>query len=161
TMWINGASQSNVGLFGNLSGSTGAVFTIDFFGPLGVQYFDSGNNFQAFRGSASAPLDSTFHFVGLTLGPAAVFFYIDNARDYNPSTTAVTIATSTAHTLLAGYPSGGSFNGIIDELRVYNTQLTDTDMLNIFNNPGGQAPGGGFQPAWAARSSLAIGGQPS
>lgn len=78
-----------------------------------------------------------WHHILLTKAGTAVKTYIDGRLDLNSSVTGTDAFTNSGIQTFAGKDTLGSansfYNGLMDELRIYNTTLTQADASNLYN----------------------------
>ena len=95
------------------------------------------------------PLDGKFHYVGVTADGQKVNLYIDGVLDGNSpaSESSLTLLPFAPNNPLQiggiqnGPASSSNFDGVIDELQIWNRPLTAAEVSGIFNTVGE------FQPA--------------
>jgi hypothetical protein len=94
--------------------------------------------------STNRVTDTNWHHVAVTRNGNAVVFYIDGvpetAAPYNPNFTFTTPAAIGAR----GSDMAQTFNGSIDELKIYNRALTGNEILGIYSPTAQVALAGGF-----------------
>jgi len=131
--WIKRASSSVVsfGSEGNgviLShGANGYVFYMDASGRLAFSkgYVDN-------RVAPTAITDTSWHHVAVTKSGTTVVFYIDGVAF--PVSTYGSVFLASANVAIGGHDDlGNSFNGIIDEIAIYNRGLNASEILGIYN----------------------------
>jgi hypothetical protein len=111
------------------------------------------------------PLDGKFHYVAVTADGQKVNLYIDGVLDGNSpaSETSLTGLPFTSTNLLqiggvqGGPAPGNNFDGVIDELQIWNRVLTPSEISGIFNTVGEYQPAArpaGLVSWWPAEGSL-------
>src|SRR4029077_13235807 len=112
------------------------------------------------------PLDGKFHYVALTADGQNVSLYIDGAVDPNTPTSEASLTHlpfATANPLQIGGIQGGpapgnNFDGVIDELQIWNRGLTPSEISGIFNTVGDYQPAArpaGLVSGWPAEGNYA------
>jgi len=112
------------------------------------------------------PLDGKFHYVALTADGQNVSLYIDGAVDPNTPTSEASLTHlpfATANPLQIGGIQGGpapgnNFDGVIDELQIWNRGLTPSEISGIFNTVGEYQPAArpaGLVSWWPAEGNYA------
>jgi hypothetical protein len=89
--------------------------------------------------------------------------YIDDVLIQNKALGAAqSVSPASSHFAIGYDPASVSqyWIGEMFDVRVFNVALTSTDVAAIFASPFNPGGGATFNPAWASRSSLAIGGAP-
>jgi len=81
--------------------------------------------------------DGNWHHVVFVFdsGTANNYLYIDSVLAL---TTSMSIGNLTQSVFIGGNTVGQNFNGIIDEVSIYNVKLTQTDIDNIYNSGNGR-----------------------
>ena len=119
-------------------GAAGYVLSIDSTGSLGFTIQD-GTNSAAVQ--TTTPItDSNFHQIAMVVDRtnSNVTIYLDGVLQQTASTTSVGSVTNTGrlfighHSLDSG-TSAVDFNGVIDELEIFNSALTQTQIQAIVN----------------------------
>ena len=141
TMWFNspdigGPTGGNrvltVLLTSNVNGNTGNYFPyIDETAGGKIQIFvRDGVGITGMTTSVDFNADEWYH-LAVTQSSTGLFFYINGQK---MNSTAATSRYPTALTRISGYPNN-TFNllGKIDEMAVWNTTLTDAQILDIYN----------------------------
>lgn len=180
TAWIYPTANSPTfgGLLFNRNSATADAAGLGFGGNTDTNSNDStygqaelgynwNNNSAAynFHSGLFAPLN-TWSFVVLTITPTSATLYLcyNNGTTTNVLKAINTVANSpetfnSGTTWLGGDPSGVSkiFMGSMDEVAVFNSALSDSDVLNLYfaAQGGGTAPIISQQPAFVTGSSSA------
>ena len=110
------------------------------------------------------PLDGKFHYVAVTADGQKVNLYVDGVLDPNTPTSESSLTglpfTSTNPLQIGGIQGaapGNNFDGVIDELQVWNRVLTPSEISGIFNTVGEYqpvAPPSGLVSWWPAEGSF-------
>lgn len=83
-------------------------------------------------------LDTDWHHAAATYDGATMKLYVDGVLKVSKSNTG-SLHTSTSDVYIGNQNTINHFKGAVDEVLIYNTALTDNDVLQIFNttpNPG-------------------------
>ncbi len=103
------------------------------------------NNFLAFaggtadsQGSITVNNDTYRHVVAISEKGANTRFYIDGVLDStatNPSTGAPTLTTNGKNAMIGNNPdnTARSFDGLIDDVAIWNRALTNTEIATLYN----------------------------
>src|SRR4029077_11403405 len=93
------------------------------------------------------PLDGKFHYVAVTADGQKVNLYIDGVLDGNSpaSESSLSLPFTSTNPLQIGGIQGGpapgnNFDGVIDELQIWNRPLTPAEVSGIFNTVGEYQP---------------------
>ena len=105
----------------------------------GTQFYVTGGDLTFFGGSVITLVSggvtaNTWHHVALTHTGSAVKGYLNGVPGSSQSTTYGSIAS--ANFFIGKHISGNqfSFDGLIDEVGVWNEALTDAEIIKIFND---------------------------
>ncbi len=110
--------------------------------------------------AANSYVNATWHHVVIMMDQSAnmqPYFYVDGVQKTVSSDGMTTTPTATTDTLFIGTRSASTrfFNGLIDELRIYNRLLTPSEISALFAEASG---GGGDTTAPTAPTNLAVTG---
>lgn len=85
-------------------------------------------------GATDVPNDGKYHFVGATKNGSAVEIYLDGVDDGGGTTAVVWDSNTDIYSLYVGAEQGpGSpFNGVLDEIAVFDYALTPEQMLTLY-----------------------------
>ncbi|MCB0520558.1 MAG: T9SS type A sorting domain-containing protein [Lewinellaceae bacterium] len=97
----------------------------------------NGVKFSIGNGTGSASVEHAFtadingwHFVAATFNGTSLLLYVDGNL---VQTTSASVSTGGARLLVGQKPSGSNYDGLLDEVRYFNRQLSQTE-LNMFMN---------------------------
>ncbi|MBL7755219.1 MAG: LamG domain-containing protein, partial [Chitinophagaceae bacterium] len=131
---INGANQANdlqaiissdvSGNFVHLQCLPGSVTN-------SAVYIDNSSSFLL---DIPAPVVNTWYFVTLVAKSGSSKMYINGVEYYSSSTTFTNISNTNLLRIGSGYQNGRFLNGKIDEIKIYNTALTTTQIFAEYNN---------------------------
>jgi glucose/arabinose dehydrogenase/fibronectin type 3 domain-containing protein len=93
-----------------------------------------GGSTQLVSGPTANPVDAWTH-VALTYDGAALRLYVNGTQVATKAGTGAIQTTDNALWIGGNQPYGEYFNGIIDEVRVYNRALTQADIQTDMNSP--------------------------
>ena len=146
--WVNGAAQGDKGIVSKHdSGSNNrAWFMASHFSVSDKPYIQldadgTGANVKRYRSSITA-FDSTVHHIAFTFAPNDPQIYVDGVRDTSVTKELDGTVNALYNTpqevligalLVGGSASGFSFNGLINDVAIFNATLTETDISNIYN----------------------------
>lgn len=112
-------------------------------GQMLVFCVSGGGNYVGYDSTASTYADSNWHHIAFTFsGHNTIKLYMDGVADLATPDTGGTWSSnnfSNANTIRIGNDAssdGVYYNGIIDDVRIYNRALSSVEISNIFNNPG-------------------------
>ena len=99
-----------------------------------------GNNTNTLTSSANVD-DNVFHHVAVTYDGTTQTLYLDGANAGSRAHTQFAYSTFYKYQLGTGFTNGwpntsggwSNFNGLIDEVELFNRVLTSTEVLNLFN----------------------------
>ncbi len=141
-------ARRDVGVLGSwLSGASGPMLWIDHLGgdyqlTLGTTGLDS------YLDSGQKPVVGQWQNVAAAIDGSTARYYIDGTQVASRSVT-YSVGSSNAWRIGAhGSSPGGFFDGLIDNVRVYNRALSATEVQNDMNCRGG---GGNAQPSTHCR----------
>ena len=132
SMWLNETSIASGGFFGNWNGtanddmfwltdnSSGAL-RINFDGA-GTQYFGTAGDFTI----------NTWHHVVVTHSSGSINVYLDGSN-IGSTTTSNTTFSSGANFYIGDDNSGTYFDGLIDQVRIYSTALSSSQVTELYN----------------------------
>jgi len=111
-------------------------------GALQLKIKDSGGSTNNMTSTTTIGTGTWKHIV-VTYDEAVTNFYIDGVPDAgNPQTSAFTLVANSNALLIGAWDEDGTigshFDGQIDEVRLYNTILTEEEVRALFDNPAGQ-----------------------
>jgi hypothetical protein len=137
SMWVN-ISQlpavSEKSIVFAINGSSGGQIWIEFYtiGPQAVIY-NSTNYFVVFH--SSAPSISTWYHYTVVCNSTTLSFYVNGVL---VGTTAITGPPSFAggSINIGGNGNYAPFNGLVDDLRIFDRALTSTQVQSIYNQQG-------------------------
>jgi hypothetical protein len=161
--WVKRSGSGEIRLFS--VSDTGSNF-------IGVSILSTGLYFIARNGSSSNQLnarslqsiDNNWHHVAIVYDASGIKWYLDGQEQTVTYTTTGTATNSSwiSYPSYSGTPiayigksrqNGPSYSdGLIDQVRIYDTALSSTDVTNIYNNEVQANSGGGT----AAESSLTL-----
>ena len=127
-VYINSLGSTNWGFLSKGSNTTGwgmwyyspsGVFPIDFADNLGNRHYVD-------MPAGSIPVGAWAHVVGV-YDRTYIRGYVNGVQKASRNVGAYTIATN-ANNLLIGQRTGSFFNGLIDEVRIYNQALTQAEI---------------------------------
>jgi Concanavalin A-like lectin/glucanases superfamily len=87
--------------------------------------------------------DGNWHFVAVTVTGSTVQFYIDGVADGAPVTSAEPNSYSGAHAIGYGENDTGDWDGLLDDVRIYNTALSAANIANLYESGTGYLTGTG------------------
>ncbi|WP_089719454.1 DUF4347 domain-containing protein [Candidatus Entotheonella palauensis] len=134
-VWFN-STQIPSGLariIGKSGGGFGWVIFTDNFGD--VNFFVSGTTGSRTL-SLSGMLDGAWHHVVGVRSGANLSFYIDGLPFFNSSGSPFGNVNDPDPFLIGVSSVSGDFDGLIDDVRLYNRALSASDVNELFNDPG-------------------------
>ena len=78
--------------------------------------------------------DGNWHFVAVTVTGSTVQFYIDGVADGAPVTSSQPNSYSGPRTIGKGENNSAWWNGLLDDVHIYNTALSAANIANLYNN---------------------------
>lgn len=115
-------------------------------------FYKGGTYFRA--GTATLTLNAWNHIVvvydGGGLNNGNVSFYLNGAFDVTVATPYWTETPTYAYTQIGRYSSGAHFfNGLVDEVGVWNRELTASEVTELYNSGSGKQYPTGILPLWS------------
>ena len=153
SLWVKTTTGTQSAFFGGQSPSTNRFY----FGVRNSNFWmGAGNTQNSYNISASSLLDGNWHHVVLTLDGSTAKYYLDGNStpvDTISYTSGGTIGVTPLIGALDLTGTVGSYtNGSIDQVRIYNSELSAQDITNIYTNEVQANSGGGV----AAETSLTL-----
>jgi len=136
--WIKLDSTGANRIFGSWIASTTKRiigFAVHSNNTLVLQISNNGSSFQQKFSTSTIPLDTWKH-VAVTFSSGAISFYIDGVKE-TPSASTITQLYNSSSDYFIGalqpVPSSTYMNGLIDEVGIFNTALTEAEVQSIYN----------------------------
>jgi uncharacterized repeat protein (TIGR03806 family) len=148
TAWIypvgTPADYSGIVFCRNDGDASGFCFTDG--GQLGYTWNDNAEDTWSWM-SGLIPPAGQWSFIALVVSPSNAVVYLCNTNGQSSATNAVasTVEAFSSSTLIGddnadGGDGGRTFNGVMDEVAVFNDALTQTQLLNLYFSAAGGAP---------------------
>ena len=157
--WVN-PTQSTLDNGGSVLGTqySGSAFAFRFNGD-GTVHVDAGDGSSSTSTDGTIPLSvDNWHYLVYTVSGSGYALYVDGALDSTgpSSATAQALLYDPQHYIHIGNngeggpTQGGSFQGAEDEVGIWNTSLSDADVLALYNHGiAGQGLDSSWTPAYA------------
>jgi hypothetical protein len=131
--WVQKASsKKDVGIVGTWVGS-GPVLWVDHLG--GDYQLTLGSSLSSYLDSGRMPVAGQWQYLAATFDGAVARFYIDGAEVANRTVTS-SVGTSNSWRIGAyGSSAGNFFDGVLDDVRIYNRALTASEVQGDMNDP--------------------------
>ncbi len=85
--------------------------------------------------AADTSIDTNWHFIAIVWDKTDVFFYLDGVPDGSESASSSEFAEGTGNnTIGVGISGVFYFDGIMDEVRIYKSNTTSDEILQVYNN---------------------------
>jgi len=155
SMWLNPLSLHSNGswVFGNWNSTTqDFYFYVNSSGQIVLNFDGQGGEFTV-GNAGDFSIGNWTHFV-VSMNSGSYVVYIGKVSAGTNSTTNTTFSNGQDFEI-GNVPKSSSvpgWNGLIDQVRIYDTALSSTDVTNIYNNEVQALSGGGT----AAESSLTL-----
>lgn len=128
------------------SGGNAPILYIGTGGKLRGKFYDGGTG--SVSTSSRILTDSVWHHVVITAGPSGQKAFIDNVlvgTTTNAPSVLILDTTTIGNVIANGWPSAPAFNntyfkGSIDDVRIYNTVISDTIVDSLYNTPSWISP---------------------
>ena len=104
-------------------------------GKLAFRAYSGGTKIAEVISNASFPLNS-WHYVTVLVGNPSIFLFVDNILDSSIGSTSQAIPAVTRSSSFVGHSNDSTapdFNGIIREVRIYDTIIGTTQIRNDMN----------------------------
>ena len=146
--WIYpiGTPGSYCGLVFCRPGGDASGFNFTTGGQLGYTWNQNSQSTWAWLSGLVPPLQQ-WSFVALVISPQSAIIYLCNTNGVQSATNAIAHSAEAFNTtmLIGGDAADGgggarTFNGIMDEVAVFNTSLSQSQILNLYFNGVGAAP---------------------
>jgi hypothetical protein len=99
-----------------------------------INYAGFGNGTYKYYPSLKSIKNDTWHHVALVYNNAKITIYIDGVQSLNASV--YSIPQQAGKFIFGASPTGGAdyFDGTIDDIRIYNKELTNEEIINLSKN---------------------------
>lgn len=154
-MWLKPTALRN-GMYASMAYNTESVFTLRTRSITdGSTCYEMTETDGSYVGSSNWCSDTKataggWYMFAITYDDATMNMYINNTLDKTQSDTCASPLNAT--NLRIGYYTGGSnsYDGLIDEMRIYNSSLSANEIGAIYNNtkPGGSITGYASTSGW-------------
>ena len=132
-VWIKGGGQSPGTGHGLVVGD---AMKIDYWGAKAFTGVKTGSTWKTNQWSASASInDNLWKHIVLTWDGSNQNIYINGTKDTTPYATTGSLDMQDKLTIGLDTAFGYYYNGIIDEIVIYNRVLNQTDVTNRYSNP--------------------------
>lgn len=150
SLWMQdlNSGQSNKYLLSKVNnGASDNVYSIlySYVSQGVVSFYETNQNvgYTANNSNITIP-DQNWHLVTYTYDGTTFKGYLDGKSVITPVTVTFSLTTSTGDFFLSTFNgSSNFFNGLLDDVRVYNTALTDAEVWQLFSDQ--QTIGGGVR----------------
>jgi uncharacterized repeat protein (TIGR03806 family) len=148
TAWVYpiGTPADYCGLVFCRNGGDASGFCFTDGGQIGYTWNDNNQDTWAWM-SGLVPPPGQWSFIALVVSPSSAITYLCNTNGVSSATNAIphTAEAFSTSTLIGGdNADGGSggrtFNGVMDEVAIFNDSLTPTQVLNLYFSGAGGAP---------------------
>jgi chitodextrinase len=138
--WVQKATPKNdVGIVGSWAGS-GAMLWVD---HLASRYHVTlGNSLSTYLDSGVSPTIGSWQHLAATFDGATARYYVDGVEVASRAFTGPVGSANTWRIGAYGSVAGGFFDGVIDEVRVYDRALTPAEIVSDRDAPIALAPSG-------------------
>jgi hypothetical protein len=131
-------SSAPVGFNNDSSVSAGALFQILSFGAADFSVWTTTSGYASLTSVSQVALNAWTHLVGV-YSSGVVSFYMNGVLQATTTITGnLSISFGTAMTHLyvgAAYPTWGAYAGYVDDVRIYKTAFTQSNVTSLYNSP--------------------------
>lgn len=131
-------SSAPVGFNNDSSVSAGALFQILSFGAADFSVWTTTSGYASLTSVSQVTLNAWTHLVGV-YSSGVVSFYMNGVLQATTTITGnLSISFGTAMTHLyvgAAYPTWGAYAGYVDDVRIYKTAFTQSNVTSLYNSP--------------------------
>ena len=103
-----------------------------------VTMYNSTNYFNVFYGSP--PSLSTWYHYAAVCDNSKLYFYLNGVLVGTPTTITAPPSFSGGYIQIGGFGYYAPLNGLVDDLRIYNTALTAAQVQSVYSSQGAPAP---------------------
>jgi hypothetical protein len=132
SMWINPKSFASSGLGTMIWGNT-TRFRINSENGKRLQFTSDSFTTSAFSDTNSIPLNKWSHVVVTRDATNQVNFYINGSLSGTPDQTSGTPSGSTVGSICESSSSANRFDGLIDDIKIYNTVLSSSSIIKLYD----------------------------
>lgn len=132
SMWINPKSFASSGLGTMIWGNT-TRFRINSANGKRLQFTSDSFTTSAFSDTNSIPLNKWSHVVVTRDATNQVNFYINGSLSGTPDQTSGTPSGSTVGSICESSSSANRFDGLIDDIKIYNTVLSSSSIIKLYD----------------------------
>jgi len=131
SLWLNPVTNANATFYSNLSSSTeGFYCRVQSDGSFLIDAYNGGSNRTLLNNTTGSIPDNTWSHVAITFDSSNVILYINGSETDRVSTNANGIGFTASEPTKLGVRGTSSdwYNGKIDQVRIFNTVLTPTQV---------------------------------
>jgi hypothetical protein len=134
-MWFNADTlQDNAGLLAKGDNSNRQYWIWTYQNSLSAEIDGGGYKNNLY------PLQTNkWYHVAVTYNGSNIIAYINGTQANNIAQSTGPILTDDDPLLIGNLPGFGYFDGVIDEVRIYDRVLTEGEILQLYNNTGGES----------------------
>lgn len=149
TAWVKVTAlgaDSNIGtvVFANYSGLKDFIFYISNTGLLGIRTHDGTTSYDL--KSTDSITTGNWYFIGTTFDGTNLIVYINGVNKGSRTATNMSLSSNPVIIGRASHTAGNYFNGLIDDVRIYNYARTAAQILVDYNAGAAAYLGGGTDP---------------
>ena len=161
TAWIKGSTQTGTHKIiiekgGSSLADPGFWWSVKTDGKMDLGLTDGNNWLANFVGGSKVVTDNLWHHVAFVWNPSiGASVFVDGKIDINVGVTSAADINSTDSFRIGGWSSTGySFNGLIDEVKIYNYALSADEIKQDYNQGSSAVIGKSSQTIGATTTSL-------
>ena len=136
------STKKDVGVLGSWSSSGGPMLWVDHL--AGDYQLTLNSGLSSYLDSGHTPIGGQWQYLAATFDGSTARFYIDGVQVASRSVTSSVGSSNNWRIGAYGSVAGGFFDGLIDNVRIYNRALSDTEVQTDMSLP---APAAGVDTA--------------
>ena len=157
------STKKDVGVLGSWSSSGGPMLWVDHL--AGDYQLTLNSGLSSYLDSGHTPIGGQWQYLAATFDGSTARFYIDGVQVASRSVTSSVGSSNNWRIGAYGSVAGGFFDGLIDNVRIYNRALSDTevqtDMSVPVTTPTGPSAPGGLSVTARTQTSVSLQWNPS